>query len=95
MENKIFVPVDAKERLPEKAGIYVVIHDNGLFNLSMFEPNLTFGGSISHWLEEVELPTYEDTRKELDSYSYSWSEPFRWGWKYGVKYILKLIKKEK
>ena len=58
--SKIFRQVFAEERLPNKTGLY---HTNrGMINyfhgLKTFEHSI----SIDYWLEEIELPTDEETR---------------------------------
>ncbi len=103
--EKIFRQVSVMERLPKIDQIVVGFWDEFPDQCS----KVVYGESgywtemndysecdqPNYWLEEVELPNYEDTRKARDAYSYSYLDPFRWGWKYGVKHILSKLKGEK
>ncbi|WP_418360126.1 hypothetical protein [Sphingobacterium detergens] len=90
--DSIFIKVPVSERLPEKSGPIVCVHMDGDLFTTGYVKGLSIGSAVTHWLEEIEIPTYEDTRKARDAYSYSYLDPFRWGWKYGVKHILNVIK---
>jgi hypothetical protein len=100
--DKLFRQVSVKERLPENNGGIIAIcsPEDGLQQLyfkdgEFLDPMDDHPMKVTAWLEEVELPNYEDTRKARDAYSYSYLDPFRWGWKYGVKHILSKLKGEK
>jgi len=90
--DSVFIKVSTKDRLPSESGLYLTNngHVHFLSGCKRF-----MGCDPQWWLEEVELPNYEDTRKARDAYSYSYLDPFRWGWKYGVKHILNTLKGEK
>ncbi len=90
--DSIFIKVPVTERLPETDGQIVCVTEEGKLFMTEYVQGISIGHTVKYWLEEIEIPTYEDTRKERDAYSYSYLDPFRWGWKYGVKHILNIIK---
>lgn len=99
--SKLFRQVSVKDRLPEKPGVYntdlgkLEFSTNPCYKNNGIWLKENYVNNPEIWLEEIELPNYEDTRKARDAYSYSYLDPFRWGWKYGVKHILSMLKVEK
>lgn len=52
MENKIFVPVKAKDRLPPETGYYHAVDEHGSKNLLWFDYETGFCERVDYWLEE-------------------------------------------
>lgn len=101
MENKLYRQVSVSDRLPQTEGRYLVKSHGEWFSASYleqfsFNEEMLDCSGVTHWLEEISLPTNEEIRKERDAYSYSKiSGLFRDGWRFGIKYILENLEGKK
>jgi|GEM_PF-1872141 len=100
MENKLYREVSVTDRLPLKNGGVIGICDSadGLQQFyfqdgEFVDPVDDYPMPVIAWLEEVKLPTKEEIRKVRNSYSWSHINPiFNDGWRFGVKFILEILK---
>ncbi len=90
--DSIFVKVPVTERLPEKDGPIACVTEEGKLFITEYVRGISIGHTVKYWLQEIQLPSAEEIKKARDAYSYSYLDPFRWGWKYGVKHILSILK---
>jgi hypothetical protein len=92
-KQTIFRKVSVTDRLPEKEGIYVVKNDQSYFE-AIFDHNYSFHGEftdcsgVTHWLEEIELPTEEETTDYVNK-NFPNNKTFVC---YGIMYILNKLK---
>lgn len=73
MKN-IYRTVSVGDRLPETEGRYVVFnhgqwHESDYCKQYSFHEEMTDCSGVTHWMEEVELPTEEEMDKAGDEFS--------------------------
>lgn len=69
--TRIFRTVECSERLPEMEGRYPVLnhgqwHEANYCKEYSFHEEMTNCAGVTHWMEEVELPSDEEIKKESD-----------------------------
>lgn len=66
MKAKLYRTVSVRERIPTETGYYHSIGKHGSKRVLWFDVETGFCEPGSHWMEEVELPSEEEIKKESD-----------------------------